>query len=1007
MRKYLILFLIAGIIYGQDNPIFRLAVQNENININQSHPIHLSDLSLGIFWIENRELFFSSSTDNGKSWQDKTKISDNLNEIDSLQDLSAVLFNGRILVSYKKDRHYLNYSDDNGLTWSEPIQLPTGGIVSSKLAGTARLFNRSESEVWFVYSQFNSAFTYSKISYKITSSTGIDWLGKADTLLADPENQIENVNLVSLDSVKLIMVYEGPSTNRIIFRKSEDGGKNWSDAFFNFDKDIRRPKILISEGNLKIIYSKEFENDVLKKKVTKLCYRNADEGINWGEEKTITKYEGKNNWHNVHVLEGNIVLSFCSFRPAEFPIKRGEEKFQIFIGRGLEAEDTFTPPIFKIYSAKFDYSYPYADVVFNAAIENETVPTVIAEFKINKGESSILHLYDDGLHNDGESNDKTYGNFLPYLNVNDTLFYTISASDQHSASTTIENELVIYHQNNLSQTLLETNALKVPVDNIGNIGGIDVIDSESNRIYNILHKNKSVAFTIGFYLSGMDASKKIWGNGNFLSGRIGDYLPGIIGGSDADSINRIYSINSNDLDFSESWNRWRNAVLLGADFFDGNNDGIYNPIDLNGNGNWDITEDSPLILGENTLWSVFNDGVDFSKRFFAEQNQVGIEIQQTIFDADSLEFPELKNTFFVRYKLNNTGAFNNQLDSVYFSFALDFELNDSNGEFLGCDTLFNSSFGYEKISADKDNEYPIFSAVLLQGPAKYIENETYIDLNNNQRFDEGIDTALDSAFYKLGDLFNPRIIAGAKNSDMISHQAIILSSQAYGAPRSAFELRNLILGKQLDGKRLDLCDFPNSSWILTDCSNSNSLFVYPGQPVNPFGFTSLGSLDYAGLLSTGPFTLYQNEPVEIIAAFTADSDYDFSNAYWQNIERVKKIILFYSSNFTSLQTTVKPASDNMRKNYYLSQNYPNPFNPSTVIKFSIPHVVETLRATSLQVELKVFDILGREVQTLVNAPMSAGEYEFKFDGSNLPSGVYIYTLKVNEFIQSRKMVLLK
>ncbi|MBU2505777.1 MAG: T9SS type A sorting domain-containing protein, partial [Bacteroidetes bacterium] len=56
---------------------------------------------------------------------------------------------------------------------------------------------------------------------------------------------------------------------------------------------------------------------------------------------------------------------------------------------------------------------------------------------------------------------------------------------------------------------------------------------------------------------------------------------------------------------------------------------------------------------------------------------------------------------------------------------------------------------------------------------------------------------------------------------------------------------------------------------------------------------------------------------------------------------------------------------------------------------------------------EVYDILGREVQTLVDAPMSAGEHEVIFNGSGLPSGVYIYTLKVNEFSQSRKMLLLK
>ena len=91
----------------------------------------------------------------------------------------------------------------------------------------------------------------------------------------------------------------------------------------------------------------------------------------------------------------------------------------------------------------------------------------------------------------------------------------------------------------------------------------------------------------------------------------------------------------------------------------------------------------------------------------------------------------------------------------------------------------------------------------------------------------------------------------------------------------------------------------------------------------------------------------------------------------------------------------------------LSQNYPNPFNPVTKIKFAIPNV-EMRHASSLQmVTLKVYDILGREVATLVNEEKPAGEYEVEFDGSTLTSGIYFYQLKTGEFIETRKMVLLK
>lgn len=85
--------------------------------------------------------------------------------------------------------------------------------------------------------------------------------------------------------------------------------------------------------------------------------------------------------------------------------------------------------------------------------------------------------------------------------------------------------------------------------------------------------------------------------------------------------------------------------------------------------------------------------------------------------------------------------------------------------------------------------------------------------------------------------------------------------------------------------------------------------------------------------------------------------------------------------------------------YNLSQNFPNPFNPSTKIEFTIAKTAYT--------ELKVFDILGREVETLISKELSAGKHEVEFDGSNLPSGVYIYQLRSGEFIQTKKMILQK
>jgi len=85
--------------------------------------------------------------------------------------------------------------------------------------------------------------------------------------------------------------------------------------------------------------------------------------------------------------------------------------------------------------------------------------------------------------------------------------------------------------------------------------------------------------------------------------------------------------------------------------------------------------------------------------------------------------------------------------------------------------------------------------------------------------------------------------------------------------------------------------------------------------------------------------------------------------------------------------------------YALEQNYPNPFNPTTTIRFQIPK--------DGMVTLKVYDILGAEVATLVNEEKVAGKYEVNFNAATLASGVYIYRLNVKEYVNVKKMVLLK
>jgi len=94
--------------------------------------------------------------------------------------------------------------------------------------------------------------------------------------------------------------------------------------------------------------------------------------------------------------------------------------------------------------------------------------------------------------------------------------------------------------------------------------------------------------------------------------------------------------------------------------------------------------------------------------------------------------------------------------------------------------------------------------------------------------------------------------------------------------------------------------------------------------------------------------------------------------------------------------------------FELDQNYPNPFNPSTKIRFIIPSNVK--RETS-NIALKIYDVLGNEVTTLINKEMQPGNYEVEFSATGiateLPSGIYFYQLRAGNFVDTKKMILLK
>ncbi|RKY94708.1 MAG: hypothetical protein DRQ13_07930, partial [Ignavibacteriae bacterium] len=128
--------------------------------------------------------------------------------------------------------------------------------------------------------------------------------------------------------------------------------------------------------------------------------------------------------------------------------------------------------------------------------------------------------------------------------------------------------------------------------------------------------------------------------------------------------------------------------------------------------------------------------------------------------------------------------------------------------------------------------------------------------------------------------------------------------------------------------------------------------------------------------------------LRLVVAVIGDADYSLSNIQSGNFDLSK--LSFVDVSF---QGELTPET------YELSQNYPNPFNPSTTIKYQLQ--------ASGNVTLKIYDILGSEVATLVDDFQNEGRYEVNFNASKLASGAYLYRLKSNDFVDTKKMILLK
>lgn len=450
------------------------------------------------------------------------------------------------------------------------------------------------------------------------------------------------------------------------------------------------------------------------------------------------------------------------------------------------------------------------------------------------------------------------------------------------------------------------NNIEMPMNWEGVLADVSIDGREGGRV-----GENTFLFSGGFFLSGKTNGTP-WANAVASASRIQDYERGTYEFGTNDSRNGIYVLKQSDGDFADSWIEWKDAVALGAYYYDGDGDGQYNPVDLNGNGKWDPTEDRPDLIGDATAWLVIKDSQRPSLRRFIDVTPQGIEVRQSIFGFASKGITG--NMIFVRYSVLNTGLVADTLDDVYFGVWADADIGGSVGytdDLVGCDTTLNAGFTYND---GDDTQWgatpPCFIIDFFQGPIAYVPGETFIDNNGNNTFDEGVDTPLDTAQNVQGQVRGIKEYPGARNLGLSSFVQYIQSHPTQGDPNTQVEARNYMLGFDKFGNNVDPATWSfggvfQNGLLLTDTAVIRSLginpkFMYSGDPVTKNGWLNIGPDDQRQMSNTGPFKLVKGQPVDIVAAYVVGIGSNALNSITVAKDYDQVAQLLFDTNFPTL-----------------------------------------------------------------------------------------------------------
>jgi hypothetical protein len=356
--------------------------------------------------------------------------------------------------------------------------------------------------------------------------------------------------------------------------------------------------------------------------------------------------------------------------------------------------------------------------------------------------------------------------------------------------------------------------------------------------------------------------------------------------------------------------------------------------------------------------------------------------------------PSYADMQFIKFEVINKGT--QSWAKTYFSIIFDPDIGTVYDDFMGCDTVRNLGFVYNSTNNDPiyGTSPPAAGCLLLKG--------SYIKYSNPPK--QLTMTSLNT-FYGMSTGVPP------------------CETEPNPGPLGAYRMMQGL-------KKDSTCWLDPTQLVYPPNFYKKTKFLWPGDPETNEGWTGIKGMihgcnnDSSGtpsipgipfdcriVLGSGSenLTVMPGDTQTIVMSQLIAKGTSRLNSVTKLKQLADVAKQFYESGFT---IGINKISNEVPTSYSLYQNYPNPFNPVTKIKFQIPSDVKrkTLQRDGGQasdVKLIIYNILGKEIQTLVNEKLNPGIYEVTFDGSKLPSGVFFYQLRVGDFVDTKKLILLK